>query len=115
MSEVEPMSDDKEIDMLHHWASCNQRFSMPPEMLSRLLARLDALQAVVDRLPKTADGVPVVDDMDLWLTIGDRVERHTSVVGVYVSYETPMPIDSCVFSTRAAAEAARKERGDADV
>jgi hypothetical protein len=40
---------------------------------SELLAKLnlcDELQAIVDKLPKTADGVPITPGMKLWIDLG---------------------------------------------
>lgn len=77
--------------------------------------RSERLQAIVDRLPKTADGVPIVPGGDYWSN-NDRgtfqwsvVELHQTAASgtfhgspcVYESY------DEC-YSTREAAEKARQ-------
>lgn len=90
-------------------------------------AKVERLQAIVDKLPKTADGVPVVPGINvfrLWpnTALGcEAVREHTveathlngvSLLGVAHSTsgwgETPIPFDQ-IFSTREAAEAAKGE------
>ena len=66
MSEVKPMSDDLLADLRDE----EEPLMSAGEWLS-LQARIDSLQAVVDKLPKTADGVPVVPGMNLYSPIVD--------------------------------------------
>ncbi len=87
--------------------------------------RIVALEAIVDKLPKTADGVPVVPGMDVWCK--DAVSHPRSTVGCYQWHvknvdfrglisgtfhnvsEGPHDASAC-YSTRQAAEAAAKEK-----
>lgn len=78
-------------------------------------SRADRLQAIVDRLPKTADGVPIVPGMKVWF---QRSRNHgwevtAELVGGYYQSNGDW---SCIdfdgdgardYSTREAAEAAK--------
>jgi hypothetical protein len=63
---------------------------------------MDRLQAIVDRLPKTADGVPIAPGASVWAWMGDAgiVETEIQRVGKGGWF------DAC-YSTREAAEKAR--------
>lgn len=67
------------------------------------------LQAIVDKLPKTADGVPVVPEMDLYYPASwGMCESYTAMV----RWVGDNPVGSGFadsYSTREAAQAARKE------
>jgi hypothetical protein len=69
--------------------------------MPELLEEIDSLRAIVARLPKTADGVPVAGmDTELWYTASnDKVYCHTPW-----SYSDIAKM----YSTREAAENARK-------
>lgn len=123
MSEnIEPMSDEEWRELsLDIDAIAAEKWVIPTALLRRMKARLDALQAVVDKLPKTADGVPVVPGMTCWrlhdyvgpldghvVAIRNNSPRITLAgQGQTVSFPTRE-----VFSTRALAEAALKEQRD---
>lgn len=87
-----------------------------------LLKEHDRLQAIVEKLPKTIDGVPVVPgDVVYWRRKSDHYWsnegpihyiheaeiQESSVVTIFGNVATP-PASSC-YSTREAAEAAAKE------
>ena len=70
------------------------------------------LQAIVDKLPKTADGVPIVPGRRVWQTPGDWYGVKMSMTAG--PYCTTFPEWDEVYSTREAAEAAAdaaKSRG----
>jgi hypothetical protein len=88
--------------------------------LARLRARVAVLEGVVERLPKTADGVPIFDVDGVWHVhpevdnpmfvrgvVYDLVNRKAFVVYQGAEYLTEI---HC-YSTRAAAEAAAKAGG----
>ncbi len=63
---------------------------------------------LIERLPVTADGVPVVPGMEVWhRDFKGRISPETAQL------ESPFPhILICCYSTRAAAEAAKKGADD---
>jgi hypothetical protein len=62
---------------------------------------LDRLQAIVDQLPKTADGVPIAPGTRVWSELAGEVSRVTvNRIGIGGVYHD-------VYSTREAAEKAR--------
>jgi len=83
-------------------------------------AEITRLRAIVEKLPKTADGVPVVPGDELWVRHPDggcagtrRWWKHPSLgwsVGFEHMQNEPIDVSSC-YSTREAAEAA-KEGGE---
>lgn len=75
------------------------------KVLREMKARLDAAEAIVAKLPKTADGVPMIHGETYWYNgaMGDIIECHSELV---VGTETcGCPTFSC-YSTREAADAA---------
>ena len=122
----EPMSDEelaevREFLTLPTSQSAYLACTVTDIRIHRLLARLDALQALVDKLPKTADGVPVVDGDELYHpSVGDNsmfgVHAETKAYWIWNSGPNEGShwtdtISSC-YSTREAALAAKVE-GDA--
>lgn len=96
------------------------------EEARRVFAKLSAREATIAKLPKTADGVPLVQPLELWVLDGyGRLQT-----GVYIGFEDredgmlvlvfdaineghwAIPVAEC-FSTPAAAEAARDAEGKA--
>jgi len=80
--------------------------------IAALTAANAKLQAIVDKLPKTADGVAVMPGMKIWLDDSDGpVERVDTAIcttpGPQVHWYEP--IWSQCYSTRAAAEAAKEK------
>lgn len=80
IDKIETVSDDKEIDMLHHCAGTNQRFSMSPEMLGRVLERLDAAEAKVSILQTANDNIAaalheVEDQRDALQAVVDKLPK----------------------------------------
>jgi len=122
---IEPMSDER---LAEYRASLESRWpdGLTPDDCKALLARLDARQAVVDRLPKFTDGVPYIPTIEakgfaVWKQHGGeddawRVsECHHKTVDddpgwAEWDWIIPAAEDTCdvfgVYSTRAAAEAA---------
>ncbi len=108
------------------------------EFVLDLISDLEELQAIVDTLPKTVDGVPITIDMEVWfeklegsVTMGDEhisaneniecavvvgIEGGNSYQGRIFFPESPQIVDRArwtiperCYSTREAAEAALKE------
>lgn len=94
---------------------CDENESLRAE-LAKANAEIERLRSIVDSLPKTADGVPIIPGMTLWLVVynalGQQVyEAVPDVVveGEYVrTWFGAIRSDRC-YSTREAAEAARDE------
>lgn len=82
-------------------AQCASVKAMLPSILADL-ERLAKLEAIVDRLPKTADGVAVVQDMKLYCDSGNLV------MGYSIDECNAMPLSEC-YSTRESALAAGEE------
>lgn len=78
-----------------------------------VLEELKRLRAIVAKLPKTADGVTVVPHMHLYERLRNGVVVESIVNMMACSgFSDDDPISSRNhYSTRAEAEAARKERG----
>ena len=95
---------------------------------AELLAKeVEALQAVVDKLPTTADGVPVVPGMTVFVRAGivsgrepleckpvlcgglEGVIPSPNLLGIVEEYYWTFEV-SDTYSTRAAAEAAKEEK-----
>lgn len=76
-----------------------------------LLAEVSRLQAIVDKVPKTADGVPLAIDTDGTMVVWGQDGRHmratvsASDADGFAEYE----LSEC-YSTREAAEAAAKRK-----
>ena len=89
------------------------------EAIQALRAERDRLAEIVERLPKTADGVPVTPEQEVWVPAGvvssdarsyRVVPVDSSLVGVVEEFSIVFVSDNC-YSTRAAAEAARAKGG----
>jgi hypothetical protein len=90
-------------------------------------ARIAELEAVVDKLPKTADGVPVTCGDTVYCWAGGEASPDEAVyplevqqsrgillvgrLGGYRSISNYQALDSRCYSTRAAAEAAKGGEG----
>ena len=96
-----PMSEK-----LRKWANESHPMWSGHPVVMAAADELDRLYAIVERLPKTADGVAVVPGMDC-------VYRWQAVGGGYIGefHETAKHLIEASYSTRAAAEAAQKEAG----
>ena len=64
--------------------------------------KIERLQAIVDRLPKTADGVPIVPGMEVWSWMGDAGLMSTEITRIGKGGWF-----AACYSTREAAEKAR--------
>jgi len=73
--------------------------------------KAEHLQTIVKKLPKTADGVPVVPDMMLWCADGN-VGRVTSMGYRVVQIDSEKTYEASVYcySTEAAALAAKENK-----
>ncbi len=78
--------------------------SRVPAGLQGAADELERLQGIVDKLPKTADGVPVVPGARVWQTPADWYGVHISMNAG--SYCGTLPEWNEVYSTREAAKAA---------
>jgi len=99
------------------------RYSQASDRIAELEAEVERLKAIVDKLPKTADGVPVgIGDVVWWLHSG--IAHECAVTGIDDLNRVAiarLPRDSdqsssirhSLYSTREAAIAASKEQDDA--
>ncbi len=72
----------------------------------KLEAEVERLQAEIAKLPKTADGVPVIPGEPLfWLDPTTKTIHKADIMG------SPMGLFPECYSTQAAAEAARRKGG----
>lgn len=71
--------------------------------LTRLRALIERQAAIIDRLPKTADGVAVVPGMTLYLMPDKEGATNYDMMELKVEAAS----DYCWYSTRSAAEAAK--------
>lgn len=85
--------------------------------IEALTKERDELRAIVERLPKTADGVAVTFDMPIY-NKGESGKIHEGGVCWYSDCPCgcgdivlPSDLGVCWYSTRASAEAARKGKG----
>ncbi len=98
-------------------AQANDGVTVDPATMLDIAEEIERLQAIIDKLPTTEDGVPVYHDQEVWLRIGNRithaviveVRRDNVLCSVRVDMR-PMSVSlSQVYSTREAAEAAGGE------
>jgi len=92
----------------YHAAIVRSRKPELSSLLKQAAAEIERLQAIVDELPKTADGVPVVPGMAVYRR--DIGQAHVSVFSmgeVHFSGGPTTHVDSC-YSTREAAESKEK-------
>ena len=99
--------------------------------LDAVIAERDALRAIVDKLPKTADGVPIGIGSVVWSPKDEVLAGAVYRIEAYYDDPSPsiaiewlidgVPADdyhsvdcSSVFSTRSAAESALAAEGDSD-
>lgn len=85
------------------------------EDVRRLRAERDALRAIVDKLPRTADVVPVVPSMDEVYVLDDRgrvwstpIAWHNQLHCYWSTRGYGRTVGECYSTREAAAEAARK-------
>lgn len=87
-------------------ASLRAEASLQADQADAWRQQMAGLRAIVARLPKTADGVPVVPGQMVWATLDGAIEeveiQRPGKRGTYVG----------CYSTHEAAEAARKEAAD---
>jgi hypothetical protein len=79
------------------------------DRIEQLTRECDEARAVIERLPKTADNVPIVLGMTVWAWLGHRVV-NTEVYELSLShcgYDRHVFLHRDVYSTYEAAEAAR--------
>jgi len=99
-----------------------RNYRMPKEaigtvaILDGLIAKIERLTAIVDKLPKTADGVPIVPDMVVWGYHGIRglikgtARGDLSIIGDYNGTGYPILEHKDCHSTREAAERQEEEK-----
>ena len=105
------------VSVLQHFNEYGDEGDSLGSIVQRIIEKCNSLQAIVDKLPRGGDGVAVVPGMDVWLIDdgGDVFQWlvrsvnvdgqlkgtfHSTKMGSYASY---------CYSTREAAEAAKKE------
>lgn len=71
------------------------------ERLARVLAEVERLRAVVDRLPQTDDGVPVLPGDVVWTVFADSADDGPEPVTI--EYLRPGGTYKACYSTREAA------------
>lgn len=106
------MTVDEAIDQLHDMA-VNE---YPEDVAAVAVVRkeIERLQYIVDRLPKTADGAPIVPGMALWyrspagIIETPPLDTWAEIEGMIAEDEDYGP--DTFYSTRAAAEAAESEK-----
>lgn len=80
--------------------------------IRQLIGTIEELQAIVDKLPKTADGVVIMPGMtvfELWKTAKDGIASF--VIDCWCEKDDCDPIEgSEVYSTKAAAQAAKENQ-----
>ena len=97
---------NEDIERLRAIVDCCAAECPPDESLEvneRVAVHIAELEAIVDKLPKTADGVPVVPGMELWF-----VNEHGKA-SMGVTTPTFGQV-SRFYSTREAALAAKEKR-----
>lgn len=57
----------RESEKLEILAACRANPRLIMDTIEGQLAKIDRLQAIVDKFPHTADGVPVVPGMQVWI------------------------------------------------
>lgn len=87
------------VQLVTQFSSGNPNLS---DRVGAAIAEIEQLRAIVDRLPKTADGVPVVGGMEVWRARADAV-IHRFVMITDVDTEGSDPVTLC-YSTREAAQ-----------
>jgi hypothetical protein len=86
--------------------SAHERADHWTEQAAGFVGERDRLQAIVDRLPKTADGVPVVPGQFIYASDGKAVMMLR-----YAENDGRMAYPEVCYSTREAAVAAREGAG----
>ena len=101
-------------------AECAEHQDLAPHegcqcRLCTCMRKVAALEAVVARLPKTADGVPIAGDMVVWLceegAINPRIvwgTKWSGLCGTHILFEHESRLPGECYSTREAAEAAKE-------
>lgn len=83
------------------------------EHYEQLETEIARLREIVDKLPKTADGVPVVPGMKVYYAIVKEDLRVRDIYASRINSSSPTRFScwSSIYSTREAAEAAAKTGG----
>lgn len=109
------------LEELHEMSGNPDEHYIPPATLAKRAVKAEAkvvcLQAIVDKLPKTRDGVTVLPDMDVWLLdptpicVWVRAIHATGLIRTtFHGFKRPL-IESSqdAYSTREAAEAVKEK------
>ena len=82
------------------------------DILEELADEIERLQAIIDKLPKTADGVPVVPGMRLWSSYnnGRDVTGFSTCDGRLVEIIFKDGFDRCTWAHYSTREAVQKAR-----
>ena len=104
MTDQDPKRYRKDVELHQAW----RMGRISPTFANEIYDRIAELEAIVEKLPKTADGVAVVPEETVWFRgMGLTVRWHHSLqrwAGVQGSW---CPDISSCYSTREAAEAAK--------
>ena len=109
------------MGLVHNCSRCGAEMRPYDEVIDQpqpcrkcLNEDIERLQAIVDKLSKTADGVPVVPGMDVWLPgypkYPGEVEADAYGVNPCVDWPEKLYHPCKLYSTREAAEVARCSR-----
>jgi len=112
--EAEAAAKEAEVDRLRAEVErLTERNAEASDLLDRLEDDVLSLRAIVAKLPKTADGVPVVPGMKLW-----EINKHNGGIHSFTAFwigKDDFALSelgrrchvSCLYSTREAAEKAK--------
>lgn len=104
-------------ELLPDWRERSDEITRLCSTVAEQAAELERLRAVVDRLPKTADGVPVTPGMEVWkhlkngkaVSLGtiESIHHYDATTSRWPYRDQANPYE-LIYSTREAAEAAKE-------
>jgi len=112
MSQVRAELDP--FEAIEAW--CRELLLARENEIQSLEKKIERLRTVVDKLPKTADGVPIVPGMEVWLPGSYRypgeVERDAYGVNPCVDWPEALYHPCQLYSSREAARAAAEDENE---
>jgi len=109
------MNIDQAIDDVKHMYGRLQNGDQYLYDLPAIINAIAEAKAVVDKLPRTKDGVPIVPDESVWAINGDGLAREAYIdptIWPRAGYRTRSWKSEGTYSTREAALAAQKGGGE---